>query len=145
MELPVTGPREPAHRGIDLLPQRAGRPDHRRSADGASGHAVVLGVVMPSEARRFADLAGAPGESGRIRFTSTPPGTGPCPPGAGPLPSCGSSVARPAVAIKSARPGCHRPQNLRRRHLPDKPGMLTQPWNPALIKHRSSLHEPATP
>src|SRR5262249_39298969 len=59
MELPLTGPREPAHRGIDLLPQRAGRPDHRRSPDGASGHAVVLGVVVPSEARRFADLAGA--------------------------------------------------------------------------------------
>jgi hypothetical protein len=23
--------------------------------------------------------------------------------------------------------------------------MLMQPWNPALIKHRSPLHEPATP
>src|SRR5215475_4674483 len=72
MELPVTGPREPAHRGIDLLPQRAGRPDHRRSADGASGHAVVLGVVVPSEARRFADLAGARGESGSPAATRQP-------------------------------------------------------------------------
>jgi hypothetical protein len=68
----------------------------------------------------------------------------PMPSRAGPLPSSGSSVARPAVAIKSARPGAgHRPQNPRRRHLPDQPGMLMQPWNPALIKHRSSLHEPA--
>src|SRR5215467_1078223 len=72
MELPVTSPREPAHRGIDLLPQRAGRPDHRRSAAGASGHAMVLSVVTPAEARRSANPAGAWGESGRIRFTSTP-------------------------------------------------------------------------
>ena len=34
------------------------------------------------------------------------------------------------------------PQNLTRRHLPDQPGMLMQPWNPGLIKHRSPLHEP---
>ena len=27
-------------------------------------------------------------------------------------------------------PASHRPQNLRRRHLPDQPGMLMQPWNP---------------
>ena len=32
----------------------------------------------------------------------------------------------------------------RRRHPPDQPGMLMQPWNPALIKRRSPLHEPAT-
>ncbi len=38
-----------------------------------------------------------------------------------------------------------RPQNPTRRHLPDQPGMLMQPWNPELIKHRSSLHEPLTP
>jgi hypothetical protein len=37
------------------------------------------------------------------------------------------------------------PQNLSRRHLPDQPGMLMQPWNPALLKRRSSLHEPALP
>jgi hypothetical protein len=50
---------------------------------------------------------------------------------AGPLPSSGASVTRPAVAIKSARPGLlAQPQNLRRRHLPDQPGMLMQPWNP---------------
>jgi hypothetical protein len=35
------------------------------------------------------------------------------------------------------------PQNLSRRHLPDQPGMLMQPWNSALIKRRSPLHEPA--
>jgi hypothetical protein len=43
--------------------------------------------------------------------------------------------------IREARPS-RLPQNLSRRHLPDQPGMLMQPWNPALIKHRSSLHEP---
>jgi len=31
--------------------------------------------------------------------------------------------------IREAR-GITRPQNLRRRHLPDQPGMLMQPWNP---------------
>jgi len=37
-----------------------------------------------------------------------------------------------------------RPQNQHRRHLPDQPGMLMQPWNPGMINRRSSLHEPAT-
>ena len=59
MELSVTGPGEPAHRRTDLLPQRAGRPYRRRSAAGAPGHAMVLSVLTPAGARRFASQAGA--------------------------------------------------------------------------------------
>ena len=63
MELSVTGPGEPAHRRTDLLRQRAGRPNRRRPAAGASGHAVVLSVVTPAEACRFASPAGAWGRA----------------------------------------------------------------------------------
>ena len=63
VELSVTGPGEPAHRRTDLLPQRAGRPDPRRSAAGASGDAMVLSVVTPAEARRFANPTGARGRA----------------------------------------------------------------------------------
>jgi hypothetical protein len=68
----------------------------------------------------------------------------PSPVRARPLPSCGSSVARPAVAIKSTRPGSPATEPSLS-PPPDQPGMLMQPWNPALIKRRSPLHEPLTP
>src|SRR5215471_10351836 len=71
MELSVTGPGEPAHRGTDLLPQRAGRPDRRWSAAGASGYAMALRVVRDrSTPIRQSDRR--TGEERQDSLTSTP-------------------------------------------------------------------------
>jgi hypothetical protein len=63
--------------------------------------------------------------------------TGPRPAGPGPPPSCGSSVARPAVAIKSARPGTSRPQNLSVATYRTSRGCSCNPGTPALIERRA--------
>ena len=63
-----------------------------------------------------------------------------------PLPSSGASVARPAAAIKSARPR-HQPgltTFIVATYLTSR-GCSCNPGTPTPIKRRSSLHEPATP
>jgi hypothetical protein len=66
--------------------------------------------------------------------------------GLGHFPYTGSSVARPAVAIKSARPS--KIASLRTSIVATyrtSRGCSCNPGTPALIKRRSSLHEPLTP
>ena len=79
-----------------IAPHRASSPDSSAPAarQAAAQSATVPGRKSPATAPTHVLQPGQPVSR------------------AGPLPSCGSSVARPAVAIKSARPGINRPQNL---------------------------------
>ena len=62
---------------------------------------------------------------------------------AGPLPSSGSSVARPAAAIKSTRHDTSVALRTQRvATYRTSRGCSCNPGTPALIKRRSSLHEP---
>jgi len=56
--------------------------------------------------------------------------TGPCPPELGHFPHPGHPWPGQQWQSNPRGPAPHRPQNLRRRHLPDQPGMPMQPWNP---------------
>jgi hypothetical protein len=62
--------------------------------------------------------------------------------GLGHFPHTGSSVARPAVAIKSARPGITGLRTFVVATYRTSWGCSYNPGTPALIKRRSSLHEP---
>jgi uncharacterized protein (DUF2267 family) len=105
---------------------RRRHPEHRMPAAGEE-HRDQLRLRSRQQPNGHGPRAAEPGNG-----SDSCAATGPDPqPGAGPLPSYESSVARPEVAIKSARPGIITPASEPKSSPPTGPaGDAMQPWNP---------------
>src|ERR1700733_12857410 len=91
-------------------------------------HSCITGPISSGCAPGSNPTATVPGRQSPATAPTHVLQPGQTPAGAGPLPSYGSSVARPAVAIKSARPGTT-PASEPKSSPPTGPaGDAMQPW-----------------